>query len=353
MKTRFVANNNGRADSILAEELDVSRGYTQKLIKNKGLKIQGKTAAKPSVTVLEGDILVISKNVVAKLEHVKEVYSRLTPEKIDFKIVYEDNDVLVVDKPSGLVVHPAHACPSGTLLNGVLYYLQPEESKEEVELPKPVNRIDKDTSGLVVIAKNESAHLILSKQFEDRKVEKWYQAIVFGDFTKAEAPHAPVVEENGIKYSKEGKSVEYGTWLNRSRMDRRRVVVADSGRWALSRFIPVSVHKADVETKPVKWEKNFPKAPRQEPKTWLKVQILTGRTHQIRAQLKSLGFGLIGDPMYTSKRHIVLSNSLFEKIGEPTRLLLHSWKLTLRLPSGALQTFEAEVPKVFNRVYEA
>ena len=368
MQTRVVAQNSGRADSVLAELVDVSRGYIQKLIKKKGVKVNGKTLSKPSSGVAEGDILVISKNVVKGIEGEKIALDKLLPEKIDFKIVYEDKDVLIVDKPSGLVVHPAHACPSGTLLNGVLYYLRsipPEAGREPargalkeneqtvtVELPKPVNRIDKDTSGLVVIAKNESAHLALSKQFENRKVEKWYQAIVFGDFSEVTKP-VDLVEKYGVNYAKEGKTVEFGTWLNRSHIDRRRVVVADSGRWALSRFTPIKINKIEM---PVKVGNAFirpPKTYQEEPKSWLKIQILTGRTHQIRAQLKSLGFTLVGDPMYSNKRYKALSSSLFEKVGESARLLLHSWKLTLCLPDGKPHTFEAKIPEVFKRVYEA
>lgn len=335
MRTRITVQESGRADKLLAEELDVSRGYVQKLIKKRGVKIGHKILLKPSHNLNEGDILTVSKNVVKKMKQEMSALDNLVPEKLEFEVVYEDENILVANKPSGMVVHPCHACPSGTLLNGVLHYLYSTAKASKLEEPpRPVNRIDKDTSGLVVIAKSGESHLMISKQFEDRKVEKWYQGIVFGDFRELPVTLADA-KRVGSVYKKEKNSVEYGTWLTRSRIDRRRVVVADSGRWALSRFTPVRISKGEL------------------PRSWLKIQIMTGRTHQIRAQLKSLGFSLVGDPMYSNKRYQALSKSLFGKAKKPERLLLHSWKLTLGLTDGKQHTFEAKVPNIFKVVYEA
>lgn len=337
MISKVTLQNSGRLDALLAESTGLSRGLIQKLIACGGVKMKGAKALKPSQRVAEGEIVYLSKKTLDKIRSEANAFEKLTPEKINFDVAYEDQDILVVNKPVGLVVHPAHACPSGTLLNGVAYYLKINE--ESKYLPRPINRIDKDTSGLVLIAKTEKGHTILSRQFENRKVEKRYKAVVFGDFRTANCPNA-FAEKNEVSFKKDEKGlVDYGTFLARSKLDRRRVVVAKEGRWALSRF---RVEK--VSARPAKTS--------SEPLSLLEIQILTGRTHQIRAQLKSLGFTIVGDPMYSNKRFSAQSKQLFEGLRAKPRMLLHSWRINVSSAEGKPLMLEAPLPKLFQDVLE-
>lgn len=196
------------------------------------------------------------------------------PEKIDFKIVYEDDDVLVVDKQPGLVVHPGYGNFTGTLLNGLMYYFQDKKDKNgEPITPYLVHRIDKDTSGLLLIAKNEEAQVVLAKQFFEHTIERKYNALVWGDFE----------EDNGTIVGN----------LGRSAKDRRVMTVyedPEQGKHAvthwnvLERFGYVTLVECVLET---------------------------GRTHQIRAHMKHLGHPLFNDATYGGD--IILKGTTFSK----------------------------------------
>lgn len=196
------------------------------------------------------------------------------PEKIDFKIVYEDDDVLVVDKQPGLVVHPGYGNFTGTLLNGLMYYFQNKKDKNgEPITPYLVHRIDKDTSGLLLIAKNEEAQVVLAKQFFEHTIERKYNALVWGDFE----------EDNGTIVGN----------LGRSAKDRRVMTVyedPEQGKHAvthwnvLERFGYVTLVECVLET---------------------------GRTHQIRAHMKHIGHPLFNDATYGGD--MILKGTTFSK----------------------------------------
>ena len=196
------------------------------------------------------------------------------PEKIDFKIVYEDDDVLVVDKQPGLVVHPGYGNFTGTLLNGLMYYFQDKKDKNgEPITPYLVHRIDKDTSGLLLIAKNEEAQVVLAKQFFEHTIERKYNALVWGDFE----------EDNGTIVGN----------LGRSAKDRRVMTVyedPEQGKHAvthwnvLERFGYVTLVECVLET---------------------------GRTHQIRAHMKHIGHPLFNDATYGGD--MILKGTTFSK----------------------------------------
>lgn len=196
------------------------------------------------------------------------------PEKIDFKIVYEDDDVLVVDKQPGLVVHPGYGNFTGTLLNGLMYYFQDKKDKNgEPITPYLVHRIDKDTSGLLLIAKNEEAQVVLAKQFFEHTIERKYNALVWGDFE----------EDNGTIVGN----------LGRSAKDRRVITVyedPEQGKHAvthwnvLERFGYVTLVECVLET---------------------------GRTHQIRAHMKHIGHPLFNDATYGGD--MILKGTTFSK----------------------------------------
>lgn len=333
---KIEAKKNGRADVVLAEETGFARSFVQKLIAKGGVKIAGNTVKKPSAKVSAGDNVYVSRKLTKCIQAEEFAYKKIGPEPISFGIVYEDEGLLVVDKPVGLVVHPAHACPSGTLLNGVVHYLGLKENSTDSYFPKPINRIDKDTSGLVLIAKTEECYAYMSRQFRERTVEKQYKVVVFGDFATACVSSA-FAEKFGVLFDKKKDGqIDFGTWVNRSRVDRRRTVVSAGGRWALSKFYL-------EKTKEIKSI--------GERLSLVRVEIFTGRTHQIRAQFKALGFNIVGDPMYSNKRYKKVAESLFSAVNVSPRMLLHSWKIGIKIPGGKKMTFTANIPQNFQDVF--
>lgn len=239
----------------------------------------------------------------------------LLPEKIDLNIVYEDDDVLVVDKPAGLVVHPGVGNFTGTLLNGLLYYLQDTPSS-----PYLVHRIDKDTSGLLLVAKNEEAQVGLAKQFFDHTIERKYNALVWGDFE----------EDSGTIVGN----------LARSPRDRRVMAVCDDehGKTAithwnvLERFGYVTLVECVLET---------------------------GRTHQIRAHMRHIGHPLFSDASYGGDA--ILKGTTFSKYKQFVencfeicpRQALHARILGFEHPTtGKHLHFESEMPQDMKQLLE-
>lgn len=244
------------------------------------------------------------------------------PEKIDFKIVYEDDDVLVVDKQPGLVVHPGYGNFTGTLLNGLMYYFQDKKDKNgEPITPYLVHRIDKDTSGLLLIAKNEEAQVVLAKQFFEHTIERKYNALVWGDFE----------EDSGTIVGN----------LGRSAKDRRVMTVyedPEQGKHAvthwnvLERFGYVTLVECVLET---------------------------GRTHQIRAHMKHIGHPLFNDASYGGD--IILKGTTFSKYKQfidncftlLPRQALHALILGFEHPSTHQHLhFESPLPEDMNAVLE-
>ncbi len=217
----------------------------------------------------------------------------LRAEDIAIDVLYEDEDVVVVNKPAGLVVHPAYGHKSGTLVNAMLGRIASRTGREAGR-PGIVHRLDKDTSGVMIVAKTDVAQLALSRQLQAQRFAKEYLALVWGDpgerSTVVEAP------------------------LLRDPDDRRRVVVRAGGREATTRFVPIAV-----------WEAG------KERQSLLHVQPVTGRTHQIRVHLAYAHLPIVGDPVYGRRGD---SSDL-------GRQFLHAWRLTVRLPHGGEHTFTA------------
>jgi 23S rRNA pseudouridine1911/1915/1917 synthase len=254
--------------------------------------------------------------------------SDILPEDIALEILFEDDDLIVVNKPAGMVVHPAPGSPSGTLVNALLHHFQGRLSGiGGVKRPGIVHRIDKDTSGLLVVAKSDQAHHGLAKQFAAHTVQRHYRALCYG------VPDAADPRLRGIR----GASFEAGnilrltTQLARHRTDRQRqAVFFEGGRHAVTRARLID----RFGTPPVIGLVDC----------WLE----TGRTHQIRVHLAHAGHGLVGDPVYGGKRKLAarsLSASAQNAIDTFGRQALHAATLGFQHPvTGEVVEFEAPLP---------
>jgi len=241
-----------RIDKHVAEELDipgVSRSQIQEWIRCGAVMLNGRTV-KANARIAAGDTITVA---VPEPEQ-----TELRPEAIPLDIVYEDADVVVINKPRGMVVHPAAGHPSGTVVNALLHHCRDLSGINGVMRPGIVHRIDKDTSGLLMAAKNDFAHLSLAAQLKDHTVIRRYRAIVYGDI-----PH------------------DRGTIdapLGRAPHDRKLFTVTDKGgKHAVTHF-SVLERFGDY--------------------TFVELQLETGRTHQIRVHMKYIGYPLVGDPVY-------------------------------------------------------
>lgn len=254
MEYNIQSNDAGqRIDKVLASfDEDWSRSQIQSWIKDGSVKVNGETV-KTNYKVSEGDEVVITVPEPEELDAV--------PEPMDLDIFYEDQDVIVVNKPRGMVVHPAPGHPGGTLVNGLLYHCKDLSGINGVLRPGIVHRIDMDTSGLLMVAKNDMAHEKLVKQLQEKTVTRKYVAIVHGviphDVGTIDAP------------------------LGRDPKDRQRMTVVDNGRHAVTHF-KVLERFTDY--------------------TFVECILETGRTHQIRVHMKYIGFPLAGDPKYGPRK---------------------------------------------------
>lgn len=296
MKEYKIENENDRLDKYLAEkDSNLSRTIIQKLIAEEKILVNGKKT-KSSYKVSKGDIVTV-ENVEAK----EDTY--LKPQKMDLDVIYEDNDIIIVNKEKGIVVHPGNGNPDGTLANAIL-----ERCKDSLSgiggtiRPGIVHRIDKDTSGLVIIAKNDNAHLNISKQIQDRKVNKTYIALVRG-----------VIKENEATINMP---------IGRSTKDRKKMAVTKTGKEAVTHF------------KVLKRYDGF---------TLLEVKIETGRTHQIRVHMSEIGYPIVGDEVYSNGKNP------FNVKGQ----MLHAQKLEFIHPTTNKKvTYEAPLPEYFIQILE-
>jgi len=282
-----------RLDVYLAEQYEeLSRSYIQKLIKDDFIKVNGKLE-KSSYIVKIGD------QVEIKLPKVEAIL--IEPENIPLDIVYEDADVIVVNKPQEMVVHPAPGNYSGTLVNALLHHCG-ENLSDINGLMRPgiVHRIDKDTSGLLVVAKNNNSHEILARQFKEHTNTRKYQAIILGNIKENEASvDAPI---------------------GRHPVDRMKRTVTSDGKHAITHFKVLE---------------------RFRDYTYIEARLETGRTHQIRVHLAYIGCPLIGDPTYGPK------NSKFNLKGQ----VLHAKTLGFIHPTkGEYMEFSSELPEYFNKL---
>ena len=283
-----------RLDKALSERLDLSRATIQRLIEEEKILVNYKKVKASYKTQLDDEITVLE-------DEPKE--TKLEAEDIPLDIIYEDNDILVVNKQKGLVVHPGNGNPNGTLVNAVLAHCKDSLSGIGGEIrPGIVHRIDKDTSGLLIIAKNDKAHIAMSEQIKNHEVKKTYIALVRGRM-------------------KENKAT-IDMPIARSEKDRTKMAVSRHGKNAVT-------HIEAIE----KFE-NY---------TLLEVNIETGRTHQIRVHLAEIGYPIVGDYVYSNGKNP------FGVEGQ----MLHSQKLEFKHPiTGKEMKLEAPLPEYFKKVLE-
>jgi len=278
----------GRLDAFVAGQLrDTSRTRIQRAIEDGDVLVNEHTA-KSSYRVRAGDRVEIDLPEPPPVE--------LRPEPIPLDVVYEDDDLVVVDKPAGLVVHPGAGQEAGTLANALVYHFNRLSGSAGRIRPGIVHRIDKETSGLLVVAKNDVAHEKLSEQFHDREVFKLYVALVYGRVSDARG--------------------EIEARLGRSRHNRTRMAVLRGGAGRAAHTV-------------------FEAADRYAEFTLLKVQIKTGRTHQIRVHLAHIGHPVVGDAVYGGGRENAVRDPLVKReIRGLGRHFLHSAQLAFAHPRG-------------------
>ena len=307
-----------RADSYLASVTEYTRSQLQKWIKDGALSINDKTA-KGNTPVKAGDTLLLH---VPQLQEFEAV-----PQDIPLDLAYEDDDLCVVRKPKGMVVHPAPGNPDGTLVNALLYHFGSLSTLGGSVRPGIVHRIDKETSGLLVVAKSDRAHQGLAAQFERHSVMRRYLAVVNG------VPDAADPRLRGLR----GVSFEAGNILKvtsqlaRSKTDRQKqAVVWSNGRHAVTRARVLE---------------NFGTPPAL---ALLECWLETGRTHQIRVHLAHAGHGLVGDPVYGGRRKLsdrALGVEGVAACAGFTRQALHAATLGFVHPvSGENLDFSAPLP---------
>jgi 23S rRNA pseudouridine1911/1915/1917 synthase len=291
------ADVDSRLDAFLAAQInDWSRARLQRLIENEDVLVNGKPS-KPSYRLRQTDVI--------EVELISPASEAVTPENIPVEIIYEDESVVVVNKPAGLVVHPAAGSQSGTLANALAYHFQNLPSSGGVIRPGIVHRLDRDTSGLMVVAKTEQAMENVADQFRDRTVFKSYVALV----------HGRVDSEAG----------KIDQPLARDSSNRTRMAVVRGGRSALSLY---KVRR------------------RLQRFTLLDVEIKTGRTHQIRVHLAWLRHPVVGDETYGGGRDNTIQDARIRAhIKSLNRHFLHAEKLAFTHPtSGVRLEFEAGLP---------
>ncbi|MCA0983550.1 RluA family pseudouridine synthase [Halobacillus yeomjeoni] len=277
-----------RIDKLLTEVVeDASRSQIQSWLKADLVLVNGE-AVKSNYKVQEEDVITWSVPEPEPLE--------ITPENIDLDIVYEDADVIVVNKPSGMVIHPSAGHASGTLVNALLYHCDDLSGINGVERPGIVHRIDKDTSGLLMVAKNDLAHKSLAQQLSEKSVERKYEAIAHGMIAH-----------------------EYGTIdapIGRDPKDRQRMAVVEGGRDAVTHF------------RVLRSFQDF---------TLVECKLETGRTHQIRVHMRYINHPLVGDPKYGPRKTWGLDGQA-----------LHAKSLGFEHPrTGEWMSFEVEPPEEF------
>lgn len=303
------------------EAAQLSRTRLARLLEQGAVRVNGALAAGAKAKVREGDLIEIALPEPAE--------SHIAPEPIALDVVYEDDHLIVVNKPAGMVVHPAPGTPSGTLVNALMHHCGDALSGVGgVARPGIVHRIDKDTSGLLVVAKSDRAHQGLAGQFERHSVERHYRALVHGE-PDASDPRLRGVR--GVSFEP-GGVMKISTMLARHRHDRQKqAVFFEAGRHAVTRARVVTAYGTPESLALVD--------------CWLE----TGRTHQIRVHMAHAGHGLVGDPVYGGKRKLSEkafgADALATVRGFP-RQALHAATLGFEHPvSGQMLRFEAGLPE--------
>ena len=243
-----------RIDAYLAEKTELSRVTVQRLIEEEKILVNDKKI-KASYKIQSGDKITVEEEIPKEIS--------IVAQDIPIDVIYEDNDIIVVNKPKGMVVHPANGNPDGTLVNAIMAICKDSLSGIGGEIrPGIVHRLDKDTSGLLIVAKNDKAHINLSEQLKNHEVKKTYIALVRG-----------IVKENEATINMP---------IGRSTKDRKKMAVTKTGKNAITHFKVLQ---------------------RYDKYTLLEVTIETGRTHQIRVHLSQIGYPIIGDTTYSNGKN--------------------------------------------------
>ncbi len=282
----------GRLDKYIADNSDISRSFAAKLATDGNVSVNGRAADKKT-KLKAGDVIAIE---VPEPETTVAV-----PQNIPIDIVYEDDSVIVVNKPQGMVVHPAPGNPDGTLVNGLLYHCSLSGINGVIR-PGIVHRIDKDTSGLLIVAKTNEAHEALSAQLKERKALRKYNCLVHGN----------IKEDSGT----------IDKPIGRHPVDRKRMAVTEGGREAVTHFTVLE---------------------RFGRYTLVECVLETGRTHQIRVHMASIGHSIVGDSVYGVKKE------RFKTDGQ----LLHAKTIGFTHPAtGELMQFNSDLPRYFTDILD-
>jgi 23S rRNA pseudouridine1911/1915/1917 synthase len=301
------ADRGKRLDLFLTEQLPAqSRAQIQRYIRE-GCILLNAAQTKAGTRLKEGDL--IKGQIPAPRPAVA------LPEDLPIRLIYEDADIVVVDKPAGMVVHPAGGVQSGTLVNALLFRLKDLQGVGGVLRPGIVHRLDKGTSGVMVVAKNDQAHEALVRQFKGREVKKIYLALVYGNVQGAEG-----------------------------------IIAAPMGRHPIDRK-RFSLRTRQPKEALTEWQVKE----RFEGITLVQVAPKTGRTHQIRVHMASRGYPLVGDPLYTKKRRLAQIEDpvLRGRIEALGRQALHASSLAFRHPTiGKIVEFTAPLPADIEKILE-
>ncbi len=291
-----------RLDSYISERVDKTRSFCQKLIDGGGVKVNGK-AAKKSAKLASGDVV--------EFELPEPTECEVLPEYIPLDVVYEDEYLIVVHKPKGMVVHPAPGNESGTLVNALLHHCGDFSGINGILRPGIVHRIDRDTSGLLVVAKTDAAHVGLARQLETHSMERRYNTILVGKLR----------DETGT----------VRTYIGRSKTDRKKMAVlaeSDAGaRHAVTHYTTLEVVGGH---------------------TVAEMKLETGRTHQIRVHMAYLGHPVIGDTVYGGMDKFAQANA-HVLVGQ----CLHARTLGFEHPiTGETLRFDSGLPSYFTEILE-
>lgn len=287
----YSSSKSARVDVFLAKNTDLTRSYIKRL-GDDGNVLVNNTPCKANKNLKSGDLVEI---IIPEPENLD-----VKPENLPIDIVYEDEDLAVINKPQGLTVHAGNGTKGSTLVNALLYHLESLSGINGVIRPGIVHRIDKNTSGLLVVAKNDKSHLAIAKQLETKTCNRIYLALLEG----------VVKDDNGI----------ITTFIDRDKKDRKKMAVSSSGREAITEYKVIKRYKCY---------------------TLCEFSLKTGRTHQIRVHSKYIGHPIVGDPEYGYK------NQKFKLNGQ----LLHAYKLKFIHPStGKEVEFSVDMPDYFKNV---
>jgi len=307
-------NNGERLDVFLSKEIkNLTRSYIKKLIEKNNVKLNKVSRTLPSTIIKTNDKIII--NII------EEENLKITPNNIKLDIVFEDKDILIINKPKGMVVHPGAGNYKNTLVNALLYKYKNKLSDVNGNTrPGIVHRIDKETSGLLVVAKNNLSHSNLGKQFSEHSIKRKYQCLAWGVIRPL----------NG----------RIDTLITRNKKNRQLMTVSDvNGKRAITNYKTIKVFNL----------KDIPKI------SLIECELETGRTHQIRVHLKYKGTSLLGDKQYGKKniKFKKINKDFFNKLSELDGQALHAETLEFIHPTKKKWvSFKSKLPKDFKKTLD-